>query len=119
LALNEKRTALGLSWPRVADQLWAQSAALNGRRRDHRLRWALKLLYVALDEKRRRDGLTWIALGGSPGQLTGLRTAKYAATMDLAMRITQWLGRPAADFVYPAAWLAAGHCLAAGQPPTR
>ena len=23
------------------------------------------------------------------------------------MRITQWLGRPAADFVYPAAWLAA------------
>jgi hypothetical protein len=24
--------------------------------------------------------------------------------MDLSMRITQWLGRPAADFVYPAAW---------------
>ena len=56
--------------------------------------------------------MTWIALAGSPGQLTGLRTAKYATTMDLAMRITQWLGRPAADFVYPAAW------LAAGQPPT-
>jgi hypothetical protein len=58
LALNEKRTALGLSWPRVADQLWAQSAALNGRRRDHRLRWALKLLYVALDEKRRQEDMT-------------------------------------------------------------
>jgi hypothetical protein len=171
-ALDEKRTALGLSWQRVADQMWEQSAALNGRRRDHpispstltnvtrssrtscqhalfmlrwlgrapesflrgaaeadeqfnlpaadqdhRLRWALKLLYVALDEKRRQEGLTWIALaaalGGSPGQLTGLRTAKYATTMDLALRITQWLGRPAADFVYPAAW------LAAGQPPTR
>ena len=144
-ALDEKRTALGLSRPRVADQMWEQSAALNGRRsgspdqpvhpdqrdpqsadivparvvhaalarpcpgefpprsgrireqfnlpaagEDHRLRWALKLLYVALDEKRREEGLTWIALaaalGCSPGQLTGLRTAKYATTMDLSMR---------------------------------
>jgi hypothetical protein len=24
--------------------------------------------------------------------------------MDLAMRIVQWLDRPAADFVYPARW---------------
>jgi transcriptional regulator with XRE-family HTH domain len=171
-ALDEKRTARGLSWQRVADQMWEQSAALNGRRRDHpispstltnltssprtscqhalfmlrwlgrapesflrgaaeageqfnlpaagpdhRLRWALKLLYVALDDKRRQEGLTWkalaVALGCSPGQLTGLRTAKYATSMDLSMRITQWLGRPAADFVYPAAW------LASGQPPTR
>jgi hypothetical protein len=168
-ALDEKRIALGLSWQRVADQMWEQSAALNDRRRDHpispstltnvsrsprtscqhalfmlrwlgrapesflrpaveaderfnlaaagqdlRLRWALKLLYVALDEKRRREGLTWAALaaalGCSSGQLTGLRTAKYATSMDLAMRITQWLGRPAADFVYPAAWLAACRC---------
>jgi hypothetical protein len=170
-ALDEKRTALGLSWQRAADQMWEQSAALNGRRRDHpispstltnvarsprtscqhalfmlrwlgrapesflrgaaeaderfnlpaadqdhRLRWALKLLYAALDEKRRQEGLTWVALAAalscSPGQLTGLRSAKYATTMDLAMRITQWLGRPAADFVYPAAW------LAADKPPT-
>jgi hypothetical protein len=162
-ALDERRTAQGLSWQRVADQMWQQSAALNGRRRDHpispstltnvtrsprtscqhalfmlrwlgrapetflrgaaeaggqfdlpaagqdhRLRWALKLLYVAMDDKRRQEGLTWMALaaalGCSPGQLTGLRTARYATTMDLAMRITQWLGRPAADFVYPAAW---------------
>jgi hypothetical protein len=166
-ALDEKRTALGLSWQSVADQMWEQSAALNDRRQDHpispstltnvsrsqrtscqhalfmlrwlghapesfllgvaeadelfnlpaadqdhRLRWALKLLYVALDEKRREEGLTWVALAAalecSPGQLTGLRTAKYATTTDLAMRITQWLGRPAVDFVYPAAWLAAG-----------
>jgi hypothetical protein len=170
-ALDARRIALGLSWQRVADQMWEQSAALNGRRRDHpispstltnvtrsprtscqhalfmlrwlgrapesflrgaseaderfdlpaadqdhRLRWALKLLYVALDEKRRQEGLTWRALAAalncSPSQLTGLRTAKYATSMDLAMRITQWLARPAADFVYPAAW------LAADQPPT-
>jgi len=75
---------------------------------DRRLRWALKLLYAAMDEKRREDGLTWPALaevlGRSPNQLTGLRTAKFAAGMDVAMRIVQWLGRPAADFVYPARW---------------
>jgi hypothetical protein len=37
--------------------------------------------------------------------LTGLRTAKFATGMGLAMRITQGLGRPpAADFVYVANW---------------
>jgi hypothetical protein len=76
--------------------------------RDRRLRWALKLMYASMDEKRRQEGLTWPALaallGCSPNQLTGLRTAKFATGMDLAMRIVQWLGRPAADFVYPARW---------------
>jgi hypothetical protein len=75
---------------------------------DRRLRWALKRLYAAMDEKRRRDGLTWPALASildcSPNQLTHLRTAKFATGMDLAMRIVQWIGRPAADFVYPATW---------------
>ena len=75
---------------------------------DRRPRWALKLLYAAMDEKRRQDGLTWPALaailGCTSNQLTGLRTAKFATGMDLAMRIVQWLGRPAADFVYPATW---------------
>ena len=75
---------------------------------DRRLRWALKLLYASMDEKRRQDGLTWpalaVTLGCSPNQLTGLRTAKYATGMDLAMRIVQWIGRPAADFVYAASW---------------
>jgi hypothetical protein len=75
---------------------------------DRRLRWALKLLYASMDEKRRQEGLTWSALASQLGctsnQLTGLRTAKFATGMDLAMRIVQWLGRPAADFVYPARW---------------
>jgi hypothetical protein len=52
--------------------------------------------------------LTWRQLadllGCSPGQLTGLRTARFATGKDLAMRIVQWIGRPAADFVYPARW---------------
>jgi hypothetical protein len=74
----------------------------------HRLRWSLKRLHGALDDERRAEHLTWAALasaiGCSPGQLTGLRTARFATNMDLAMRITQWLQRPAADFVYAASW---------------
>ena len=81
---------------------------LPGAGPDRRLRWALKTLHAAMDEKRRQDGLTWpelaAVLGCTPHQLTGLRTAKFAAGMDVAMRIVQWLGRPAADFVYLARW---------------
>jgi plasmid maintenance system antidote protein VapI len=68
----------------------------------------LKRLYAAMDEKRRQEGLTWSALaatlGCTPSQLTGLRTAKFATGMDLAMRIVQWIDRPAADFIYRATW---------------
>jgi hypothetical protein len=73
---------------------------------DRRLRWNLGALYEALDARRRDDGLTWKALadllGCSQSQLTGIRRARFAIGMRLAMRITQWLGRPAADFVYAA-----------------
>lgn len=163
LALDARRTELGLSWNGVADQMWELSSELNDRRRDHpispstlvgmaqkprtscqhalfmlrwlgrtpesflrganaederfalphagpdrRLRWDLTLLYSSMDERRRQERLTWPALAAvlecTPHQLTGLRTAKFATGMDLAMRIVQWLGRPAADFVYPARW---------------
>jgi hypothetical protein len=162
-ALDDRRVELGLSWTRVAAQIWELSFELNGQRRDHpispstlsgmaknprtscqhalfmlrwlqrtpesflvnpsqpderfvlpaagpdrRLRWALKLMYAAMDESRRHDRLTWSELASvldcSPNQLTGLRTAKFATGMDLAMRIVQWLDRPAADFVYAATW---------------
>ena len=75
---------------------------------DRRLRWNLKLLSATMDQKRRQDGLTWQQLadllGCTSHRLTGLRTARFATGMDLAMRITQWIGRPAADFIYPARW---------------
>jgi hypothetical protein len=162
-ALDCKRSELGLSWSKVASQMWNLSANLNDRRRDHpisastltnmarnpriscqhalfmlrwldrtpesfleggphddrgfalppagpdrRLRWSLKLLYASMDEKRRQARLTWAQLaailGCTPNRLTALRTAKYATDMDLAMRIVQWIGRPAADFVYLATW---------------
>ena len=44
------------------------------------------------------------ALRCTPNQLIGLERARFATAMGLAMRITQWLGHPAADFVYPAIW---------------
>jgi hypothetical protein len=74
----------------------------------HRLRWDLKRLYGAIDAARTARGATWQQaadrLHCTPSQLTGLRTAKFATSMELAMRITQALHRPAADFVYVAEW---------------
>ncbi|HVV75079.1 MAG TPA: hypothetical protein VHC43_03510 [Mycobacteriales bacterium] len=75
---------------------------------DRRLRWSLKRLYGGLDDQRRRNEMTWKQLAGELGctsnQLTGLRTARYATGIVLAMRITQWLDRPAADFIRAAKW---------------
>lgn len=75
---------------------------------DRRLRWDLPKLYEALDTQRQERHQTWTQLARelrcSPAQLTGVRTARYAITMILAMGITQWLRRPARDFVYPAKW---------------
>ncbi len=75
--------------------------------RDTRLRFDLPELHAALNERRQELGLTWAALadviGCSPSRLTNLRSARMA-DLELTMRVTQWLGRPAADFVHPAKW---------------
>jgi TfoX N-terminal domain len=75
---------------------------------DRRLRWDLKRLYAALDAERRERQLTWVNLAQelrcTPSQLTGIRTARFGMSMSVAMRVVQWLGRPAADFVYAAEW---------------
>ena len=74
----------------------------------HRLRWNLKKLYGVLNAARTARGVTWQQtaerLDCTPSQLTGLRKAKFATGMRLAMRISQALHRPAADFVYVAEW---------------
>ena len=75
---------------------------------DRRLRWDLSSLYDAMNGERQRRGLGWgelaAVLGCTPSQLRGLRTARFATGMGVAMRIVQWLERPAADFVYAARW---------------
>ncbi len=72
-----------------------------------RLRWNLNELYIELDNERRERCLTWARLAHTldctPSRLTNLRTARLA-DMDLVMRITQWLQRPAAAFVRPTGW---------------
>jgi len=74
----------------------------------HRLRWNLKKLHAALNAARTARGATWQQaadrLRATPSQLTGLSNVKFAIDMRLAMRITQALDRPAADFVYVAEW---------------
>jgi hypothetical protein len=74
---------------------------------DSRLRWDLNQVHAALNDERRAHGLTWAELAHelncTPARLTNLRTARLA-DMDLAMRVTQWLGQPAAAFIHPAQW---------------
>jgi hypothetical protein len=75
---------------------------------DRTLRWNLAALYEALNAKRIEQALTWKELAprlyASEHQLTGIRTARYAIGMKLAMRIVQWLEQPASAFIYPAEW---------------
>jgi hypothetical protein len=75
---------------------------------EHRLRWNLQRLYDALNAARTARGATWPQVASrlrcTPNQLTGLRTVKFAIGMRLAMRITQALRRPAADFIDVAEW---------------
>jgi hypothetical protein len=72
---------------------------------DSRLRWDLAQLHAALNAERQRQRLTWaelaIRLGCTPSRLTNLRTARMA-DMALTMCATQWLRRPAAQFIHPA-----------------
>jgi hypothetical protein len=74
---------------------------------DRRLRWDLAQLHGSLNGRRQERGLTWAELAAeldcTPARLTNLRTARLA-DMDLVLRITQWLRRPASAFIHPAAW---------------
>jgi hypothetical protein len=85
----------------------AGDARLPAAGADRRLRFDLGALHAALHERRRALGLTWAELaaelGCTPSRLTNLRTARLA-DMELTMRLTQWLGRPAAQFLHAAAW---------------
>jgi hypothetical protein len=75
---------------------------------DQRLRWDLQKLYDALDSERRERTFTWPQLAHelqcSPSQLSGIKGARFAIGMRLAMRIVAWLDRPARDFVHAANW---------------
>lgn len=167
VALDAKRRAEGLSWPGAAQAIWDMASALNRARAarglanhpispstlqnlgkrgnascqhalfflrwlertpesflagavlgagkplpacgpERRPRWDLKALHAGLNESRASRGATWaqaaLELRCQAGQLTGLKSARFATGMALAMRVTQWVDRPAADFIYLARW---------------
>jgi hypothetical protein len=72
------------------------------------LRFDAKGLHSALDEARRERGITWRQVaselpGFKDGMLMNLETGP-AIGFPRVMRITQWLGRPAAVFVRGYDW---------------
>jgi len=72
------------------------------------LRFETKGLHAALDEARRERGLTWRQVsaelpGFKEGMLTNLATGP-AIGFPRVMRVTQWLGRPTADFTRGYDW---------------
>ena len=71
LALDARRTELGLSWKGVADQIWELSSDLNDRRSDHPI---------------------------SPSTLTGMAT-KPRTSCQHALFMLRWLGRTPENFL--------------------
>jgi hypothetical protein len=75
---------------------------------DRRLRWDLQKLHEALDAERRERCFTWPQLAHelqcTPSQISGIKRARFAIGMRLAMRIVTWLNRPARDFIRAARW---------------
>jgi len=82
-SMDAQRAERGLSWPKVAQAIWEQSAVLNQQRRDHPI---------------------------SPATLTGI-SSRGDCTCQHALFVLRWLGRapesflamPVADAVLPAA----------------
>lgn len=74
---------------------------------DRRLRWDLSAVHTVLNAQRQDHQLTWAQLGEiigcTPNRLTNLRAARLA-DMALTMRVAQWIGKPAAQFIHPARW---------------
>lgn len=74
---------------------------------DRRLRWDLNQLHASLNEHRQERNLTWASLADeldcTPSRLTNLRKARLA-DMDLTMRVTQQVKKPAATFVHAQRW---------------
>jgi hypothetical protein len=72
------------------------------------LRFDTKRLHEAIDEARGERGLAWRQVAGEllgfkEGMLTNLSTGP-AIGFPRVMRITQWLGRPAAEFMRGYDW---------------
>lgn len=69
------------------------------------IRWSMPALWEAVDARRREGGKSWDEVEaecGWPGMRTFGKDITYGIPMDLAMRVTRWLGQPAATFMVKA-----------------
>lgn len=68
-----------------------------------RFYWSMKKLAAAVTQKKEQLGHSWKQIAEelkcSPNQVSGLHKRTYGISVHLAMRITQWLGIPSADFI--------------------
>lgn len=105
-AVDAERDRRSLSWL-VGQPRQAGDTTLPCAGPDRRLRWDLLQLHEGLNRDRRERAMTWAQLAQelvcTPSRLTNLRTARMT-DLELTMRITQFLRRPAADFIHPATW---------------
>jgi len=73
-----------------------------------RVDFDIAALFDALDTQRRDQTFTWPQIAGklfcTPSRLSGIKRARFAIGMRLAMRIVGWLDRPASDFVIATRW---------------
>ncbi len=79
------------------EEAWPEAAAMRI------LRFDTTALHAALDAKRRERGMTWREVaselpGFTPSMLTNLANGPLIG-FPRVMLLTQWLGRPASDFV--------------------
>lgn len=68
------------------------------------VRWSMPALWEAVDARRIELGMSWHQVGDELNWPTvkAFKKIKYGIPMDLAMRVTRWLGQPAATFMYRA-----------------
>jgi hypothetical protein len=69
------------------------------------IRWSMQKLWDGVDAQREERGLSWDDVATQlewPGVKTFARDITYGIPMDLAMRVTQWIGAPAATFMIAA-----------------
>lgn len=85
----------------------ASEAALPDFGPDRVLRWDVRALHRAVEQRRAERGLTWPQaareVGVGPATLAGLAKAQRVGFPDV-MRILRWLGRPAAEFTRASEW---------------
>ena len=86
----------------------AKGAALRRLESHQILRFDAKALYAMLDARRSEQALTWTQIADAVGDITAAGLTRLAnggrVAFPQVMRVTRWLGRPAATFTRASDW---------------